>query len=170
MKEIETIIKTHIIEEIFQTFPTLENTHPFDFFMSSDVDSTESVGASALGEEWNYSTCEEYGFENIKSLRGLMQSMLDDLLKLQTTISHSLKDDVIESDNRIHCELELSAFDLTRLGKDEIYNMAEEEFAKVGLILKIEEMELLPIRIEEEMVTYRAIPVDFNQTSNDGEV
>ena len=84
-----SIVKTHIVGEIFSESPTLENQHPFDFFMSSDIDSANFVGDSALGEEWGFETCEQYGYENIRSLRGLMQSMLDDLLKLQTNIFQS---------------------------------------------------------------------------------
>ena len=90
MKKIETIIKGHIVEEIFQTFPTSENTHPFDLFIASDVNPANSVGDSLLGEKWGYATCEEYGFENIGSLRVLMQSMFDDLLKLQAAIFENI--------------------------------------------------------------------------------
>lgn len=78
-------------------------------------------------------------------------------------------DDVKEEDNRIKCELELSAFDIARYGKDELYRMAEEKFAQVGLILDIKEMELVPIKIEEHFVTYDAIPTDYQQTWSNGD-
>jgi len=88
MKTIENIIKNHIVGEIFSEFPTdLDNTEAFDFFLNADVDNTSFVGDSPLGTEWSYEVCEQYGYEEIKALRGLMQSQLDDLLKLQDTIN-----------------------------------------------------------------------------------
>jgi hypothetical protein len=69
-------------------------------------------------------------------------------------------DDVVKADEQIACELSLSAFDIARLGKDELYRMAEEKFSQIGLELEIEEMEMIPIKIEENYVTYNCIPVD----------
>lgn len=70
-------------------------------------------------------------------------------------------DDVADFDERIACELSLTAFDIARYGKDELYRMAEEKFAKVGLYLDIQEMDLIPIKIEEHFVTYDAVPTDY---------
>jgi hypothetical protein len=78
-------------------------------------------------------------------------------------------DDVKEVDERIRCELELTAFDIARYGKDELYAMAEEKFTKVGLILDITEMELIPIKIDEDFVTYDAIPIDYTRTWSNGD-
>jgi hypothetical protein len=79
-------------------------------------------------------------------------------------------DDVVDADERIACELSLTAFDIARLGKDELYRMAEEEFSKIGLELEIEEMEMIPIKIEEHYVTYNCIPVDATRTWSNGDV
>lgn len=76
-------------------------------------------------------------------------------------IDNYCSDDVVVYDDRIKCELELTAFDIARLGKDELYRMAEEKFAKVGLYLDIQEMDLIPIRFEEHFVTYDAVPTDY---------
>lgn len=57
--------------------------------------------------------------------------------------------------------LELTAFQIARYGTDELYRMAEEKFAQVGLDLDISEMELVPIGFKEDSVTYDAVPTDY---------
>jgi len=84
---IQEIIQNHILGEIFSEFPTDLDTNAFDFFLRAGVDCAEDVASSPLGEEWGFEVCEQYSFENIRSLRGLMQSMLDDLLRLQDKIA-----------------------------------------------------------------------------------
>lgn len=79
-------------------------------------------------------------------------------------------DDVVEADERVACELSLTAYDIARLGKDELYHMAEEKFSRVGLHLEIIEMEIIPIKIEEHFVTYDCIPVVAMRTWSDGSV
>jgi hypothetical protein len=88
---IQDIIKTQVCESIFQNgYPTtLENKHPFDFFMEADVDCAEGVDESPLGTEWNFEVASEYGFENIRSIRGLMQSMYEDLERFKNTLFKS---------------------------------------------------------------------------------
>jgi len=86
MKTIEVIVKDFIVGEIFSEFPTDLNTHPYDFFMMSGVDATDNVGETALREEWGYEVCEEYAWENIRNLRGLMQSKFNDQMRLQQKI------------------------------------------------------------------------------------
>lgn len=71
---------------------------------------------------------------------------------------------VREADERLKCELELSAFDIARYGKYELYNMAEEKFAQAGISLFIKEMKLIPIGFKEHYVTYDAIPTDYKRT------
>lgn len=71
--------------------------------------------------------------------------------------------DVEEVDERIKCELSLTAFDIARYGQDELYRMVEEKFMKVGLDLDIQEMDLIPIKFEEHFVTYDAIPTKFKR-------
>jgi len=91
---IQEIIKMQVCENIFQNgYPTnLDNKHPFDFFMEADVDCAEGVDASPLGTEWNFEVASEYGFENIRSIRGLMQSMYEDLERFKTTLfQHATK-------------------------------------------------------------------------------
>lgn len=79
-------------------------------------------------------------------------------------------DDVVKADERIACELSLTAFDIARLGKDELYNMAEEKFSQIGLELEIGEMEMIPIKIEEQYVTYDCIPIVATRTWSNGDV
>ncbi len=85
---IASIIKTQVCEEIFQNgYPTdLDNTHPFDFFMNAGVDDMEEVDASPLGTDWNFEVASEYSFENVRSIRGLMQNMFNDLDKLRLSL------------------------------------------------------------------------------------
>ena len=85
MTTIENTIKEYILSRIFSEFPTTD-TDTFDFFMISDIDATVTVGETPLRDEWGYEVCEEYEWENVRSLRGLMQSELNDLMRLQSTI------------------------------------------------------------------------------------
>lgn len=71
------------------------------------------------------------------------------------------KSDVEELNERTSCVLELTAFDIARYGKDELYNMAEAMFLKVGLDYTILEMEMIPIKIVEHFVTYDCIPTEY---------
>lgn len=70
------------------------------------------------------------------------------------------EDDIKIEDVRLSCELDYTAFDIARLGKDAIYNAAEESFLKVGLRIDIIEMDMIPIKIEEHFVTYNCIPTE----------
>ena len=63
--------------------------------MSSGVDNTVNVGETPLREEWGFEVCEEYEWENVRSLRGLMQSELNDLMELQNTIKDNISLNVI---------------------------------------------------------------------------
>jgi len=99
---IQETIQNYIMDEIFSEFPTDLDTNAFDFFLRADVDCTEDVASSPLGEEWGFEVCEQYGFENIRSLRGLMQSMYNDLERLKSSLfqqaSHTIqinKDEII---------------------------------------------------------------------------
>jgi len=85
---IEDIIKTHICEDIFQNgYPTeLDNLHPYDFFMRADVDCTIDVESSPLCTEWNFEVAGEYALDNIRAIRGLMQSMYSDLKRLKNSL------------------------------------------------------------------------------------
>lgn len=76
-------------------------------------------------------------------------------------------DDVVPVDERIACELELTAFDIARLGKDKLYNMAEESFRKVGLVFEILEMDMIPTKIEEHFVSYDCIPTEYRRIFTD---
>jgi len=78
--------------------------------------------------------------------------------------------DVEEVDEKVYCTLELTAFDIARYGNEELYNMAENSFSKVGLDLEILEMQMIPIQIEEHFVTYKCIPTDFKRSFTDGDV
>lgn len=51
--------------------------------------------------------------------------------------------------------LTLSAFDIARLGKDELYSVAEQEYRSVnGEDIEILEMELIPFSIHTSEVEY----------------
>jgi hypothetical protein len=98
---IEQIIKNHILKEIFNEFPTDIGQHPFDFFMTSDVDCTEFVSFSPLGTEWGYEVCEQYREDDsIRKIRGLMQSMYSDLERLKTSLfQYAVKSVVVSKDD-----------------------------------------------------------------------
>ncbi|WP_294963380.1 hypothetical protein [Sulfurimonas sp.] len=168
------IIKTHIVGEFFSASHTLDNTHAFDFFLNADIDWLPSVNHSAFGTEWGYTVCEQYEDENVRGIRNLMRSQLEDLLKLQDTIKESNVLDCsiedVEDDERIMCELNLTAFEIARLGRDALYRMAEEKFMKVGLCLEVSVMHLIPIKIEEHTVTYNAIPISYVRTWSNGDI
>jgi len=83
---IQEIIKNHILGEIFTEFPTNLNQCAFQFFLEADVDCAEDVSMSPLGKEWGYDVCQAYELDNIRAIRGLMQSMYSDLEKLKTSL------------------------------------------------------------------------------------
>lgn len=83
---IQEIIQNHILGEIFSEFPTSLDTNAFDFFLRADVDCSDYVGDSPLGTEWGYELCEQYGLDNIRAIRGLMQSMYNDLERLKSAL------------------------------------------------------------------------------------
>lgn len=80
MTTLQDIIKTHICGEIFSEFPTDIEQHPFDFFMTCDIDA-----------EGEFMVCEQYEYETVESLRGLMVNQLDSMLELQKKIQTSSK-------------------------------------------------------------------------------
>ncbi len=83
---IQEIIQNYILGEIFTEFPTNLNTNAFDFFLNADVDCTEDVSMSPLGTEWGYEVCQAYELDNIRAIRGLMQSMYSDLERLKSSL------------------------------------------------------------------------------------
>lgn len=209
MNTIQEIIQNHILGEIFSEFPTDLN-NAFQFFLEADVDQTTFVGDSSLGEEWGYTVAEAYGLDDIRAIRGLMQSMYNDLEIFKSALfqhaSHTVqinKDetsdgiqydieahanlgiiehidsdckynmddysikDVEKVDERISASLDLTAFNIARFGKDELYAMAEQAFVGVGLTLEILEMEMIPTEIEEHSVKYDCIPTDYRRVFAD---
>jgi hypothetical protein len=99
---IQEIIQNHIMGEIFSEFPTDIGQHPFDFFMSAGVDCTGFVVESPLGTEWGYEVCEAYELENIRAIRGLMQSMYSDLERLKTAMfQHAVKSVMVSKEDFI---------------------------------------------------------------------
>jgi len=75
--------------------------------------------------------------------------------------------DVEILDERVSCQLQLSAFEIARYGKDELYNMVEVKFSIVGLNLEILEMDMIPFKIEEHFVAYNCIPTEYKQFFTD---
>jgi len=99
---IQEIIKTQVCEMIFQNgYPTdFNSTHPYDFFINADVDDSEDVESSPLGTEWNFEVAGEHGFENIRSIRGLMQSKYDELESFKTSLfQYAVKSVKISTDD-----------------------------------------------------------------------
>ena len=101
----QEIIQNHILGEIFSEFPTDLDTNAFDFFLRADVNCAEDVASSPLGEEWGFEVCEQYSLENIRNLRGLMQSMYDDLKRLKFALFEQAldriqikKDEIVSED------------------------------------------------------------------------
>ena len=129
MATITNILKTHICEEIFQNgYPQKPNAqHPFDFFMEVDVECTEGVDESVLGTEHGFEVASEYSFENIRSIRGLMQEKLDDLERLQEsiftkcTVFHQIAKDEFASDSDFHNFADAKGVTLHRSGTADEY-------------------------------------------------
>lgn len=90
MLKAEKIIKDHILNEIFFDFPTGTKSHPFDFFMRSDIDDSESVNRSPLNKYWGFEVSDAYELEDIRSIRGLMQSKLNSLENLEKELLNAL--------------------------------------------------------------------------------
>ena len=80
---IQKIIQNHVLGEIFSEHPGSIG-EAFDYFMEADVDTTEQVSLSELA--FNYEVCEAYENENIKAIRGIMQSMYSDLERLKSSL------------------------------------------------------------------------------------
>ncbi len=105
MTTIKDIIQNHIVGEIFCEFPDDLNTNPFDFFIMANVDSSQGVDNTPLATEWGYVVCQQYELDNVRYLRGLMQSMYNDLEKLKSKLfqhtSHTIQinKDEVESES-----------------------------------------------------------------------
>lgn len=97
------IIKEHICDEVFQNgYPhRVSDEHPFDFFMSADLDSSQSIEDSILGTQYGFEVAEEYSMDNVRNIRGLMQSKLNDLIRLQDKINKVSDCNIIEKINNI---------------------------------------------------------------------
>ncbi|MBW6487487.1 hypothetical protein [Sulfurimonas sp.] len=90
MTTLQDIIKTHVCGEIFSEFPTDLGQHPFDFFMTYGIDVDLPISHPALAG-WGFMVCEQYEYETVESLRGLMVNQLDSMLELQKKIQTSSK-------------------------------------------------------------------------------
>lgn len=129
MATITNILKTHICEEIFQNgYPQdINGQHPFDFFMEVDVECANGVDDSPLEEEYGFEVASEYSFENIRSLRGLMQAKLDELERLQEnifvncTVVHQIGKDEFASDSDFHDFADVRGVTLHRSGTADEY-------------------------------------------------
>ena len=126
MATITNLLKGYICEEIFQNgYPAEVNgQHPFDFFMEADVDSAEMPEDTPLN---GYEPAEEYIIENVRTLRGLMQSMLYDLERLQEkivekcTVVHQINKDEFASDSDFHDFADARGVTLHRSGTADEY-------------------------------------------------
>ena len=58
--------------------------------------------------------------------------------------------------------LTLSAFDIARYGRDELYNMVDEQYAIQDIYVEVSEMEMKPFKIiNKEEVSYKCYPTDY---------
>ena len=56
-------------------------------------------------------------------------------------------------------QITFTAFEIARIGKDNMYEVAEDQYREEGIDVEIEEMALIPESIDGEYVTYRCVPV-----------
>jgi len=122
----ETTIKTQVCETIFQNgYPeNINGKHPFDYFIEAEVESSGDIESCELGNAGFDVAC-EYEFENVRSLRGLMQSMYNDLEQfanklLKTRVLQLNKDECI-NDNVFYELVEEGKGTLHRKGTPEEY-------------------------------------------------
>ena len=103
MATIQEIIENHILGEIFCEFPTDLNQGAFYLFLNGDmINQADAVCDTAYGTEWGFEVCQAYELDNVRAIRGLMQSMYNDLEKLKSALfqqaSHTIqinKDEII---------------------------------------------------------------------------
>lgn len=58
--------------------------------------------------------------------------------------------------------LTLSAFDIARFGRDELYNMVDKQYASQNIYVEVSEMEMKPFKIiDKAEVLYRCYPTDY---------
>jgi len=75
MDGLDETIKTQVMGEIFigdESCP--EGNSTYDFFMKYECKGSDELYQTALGSKWGYQACDEYGIENMRGLKGLMQS------------------------------------------------------------------------------------------------
>ena len=53
-----------------------------------------------------------------------------------------------------------SAFELARIGKDNMYEVAQDQYAEQGIEIEIEDMNLIPVSFHGEDVAYRVVPLE----------
>jgi len=123
---IQEIIKNHVLGEMFSEFP--KNTeNAFDFFLRYEIDDTNFVTLSPLGEKWEYVVNEQYCLNNIKSLREHMLSMYDDLERLKSALfQHStgyvkIYKDEMKTDSSFYETAQLPNAILKEQGTDDEY-------------------------------------------------
>jgi len=95
--------------------------------MLADVDCAEDVSMSPLGTKWGYEVCQAYELDNIRAIRGLMESMYSDLERLKTSLfqhvvkSVMLSKDKFESENEFYDFIQYSNAILHRQGTADEY-------------------------------------------------
>lgn len=130
MTTIQDIIKNHILGEIFTEFPTTLETNAFDFFLNADVDCAEDVNMSPLGTEWGYEVCQAYELDNIRAIRGTMQSMYNDLERLKTSLfQYAVKPMQLNKDECISDDV---FYELVQEGQGNLYRQGTaDEYATI---------------------------------------
>lgn len=74
-----------------------------------------------------------------------------------------IHDDVVKISDFPSVEVNLSAFEIARCGKDAIYDIVQEKLQKVGICREVVEMTMTPIRIEDEEVVYDCQVTEFKK-------
>lgn len=62
----------------------------------------------------------------------------------------------------ITIQLTFTAFGIARIGKDNMYDVAQDQYREKGIEIEIQEMEMIPESIDGEYVTYRCTPIAFS--------
>ena len=101
MATVQDVIKNYIVGEIFYDYPIDLETNPYDFFLEADVDCTNFVSETSLGTKWGYEVCSNYELDNVRAIRGAMESMYNDLERLKSALFQEVTEIVKINKNEI---------------------------------------------------------------------
>jgi len=81
-------------------------------------------------------------------------------------LSEDYLDDMEEAENNeepkdISTQIKISAFDIARLGQEQLYEMAEQNLLNKRIKIEIREMKMTPVEIKDSEVLYECCVVDY---------